>query len=58
LEKIDILDVLIESYDPNAPTSPAGWLRKAIEDDYQPPEYYRTRAEIRAALALQKRPKE
>jgi len=55
LEKIDVLDVLIESHDPNAPTSPAGWLRKAIEDDYAPPDWYKTKAEREALKIAQKR---
>ena len=44
-QKIDYLDFLLE-YQPNQVERPAGWLRKAIEEDYGAPDGYKTKEEI------------
>ena len=44
-QKIEVLDWMIESKDVEAPARPGGWLRKAIEDDYQPPKGFQSAAE-------------
>ncbi len=44
LEKIDFLAYLQETA-PDKVSNPRGWLRKAIEEDYGPPDGYRPKAE-------------
>ena len=39
-EKIRMLDYLMEKEDSKVDRNPAGWLRRAIEEDYQPPKEY------------------
>src|SRR5690606_23619012 len=48
-EKIDFLTFLQETA-PDKVANPRGWLRKAIEEDYGPPDGYRSAAQ-RAAEA-------
>jgi hypothetical protein len=39
-EKVEILDYLVSIKSPLVRKNPAGWLRKAIEEDYYPPKQY------------------
>lgn len=45
-EKIDYLTFLQET-NPTKVSNPRGWLRKAIEEDYGPPDRYKSRAQRR-----------
>lgn len=47
-QKIEILDWIMQADTIDPPARPAGWLRKAIEDDYQPPAGFES-AEMRSA---------
>jgi DnaA-like protein len=51
LAKCEILDWLVESKSRAVGKNPAGYLRRAIEEDYAPPPHYRSRAEREAAAA-------
>jgi hypothetical protein len=46
--KIELLDWMTETNDVETPVRPGGWLRKAIEEDYQPPKTFKTTAERKA----------
>ncbi len=46
--KVEILDYLVETDSPLVGRNPAGYLRKAIEEDYAPPAGFKTRAEREA----------
>lgn len=52
-EKIDYLAYLLETA-PNKVKRPAGWLRRAIEEDYGPPDGYKSKAEREATAAAKK----
>jgi hypothetical protein len=55
IKQIDHLEYLLET-DPKKVTNPRGWLRRAIEDDYDPPDGFKSRAEREAdAAAAEKR---
>lgn len=41
-EKIDLLDYAIKTNSSSVSENPAGWLRRAIEEDYKPPKGYKT----------------
>jgi hypothetical protein len=51
-EKVELLDYLTEIGSPLIARNPAGYLRRAIEDDYAPPEGFQTRAEREVEQAL------
>lgn len=40
LEKLDLAQWLVSTGSPSVAKNPAGWLRKAIEEDYAPPRNY------------------
>jgi hypothetical protein len=40
LEKLDLAQWLVSTGSPTVAKNPAGWLRKAIEEDYSPPKNY------------------
>jgi phage replication O-like protein O len=40
LEKLDLAQWLVSTGSPTVAKNPAGWLRKAIEEDYTPPRNY------------------
>jgi len=44
-QKIELLDYLKETDSPLVEKNPAGYLRKAIEEDYQPPKGFTTKAQ-------------
>lgn len=46
--KIELLDYLVESGSLQVKKNPAGYLRKAIEEDYQPPKGFKGRAQREA----------
>ena len=48
LEKIELLDYLVDIKSPLVSRNPAGYLRKAITEDYSPPKGFRTKAEREA----------
>jgi hypothetical protein len=48
-QKIDYLDFLIENGEP--PKNPAGWLRRAIEEDFGPPARYTPKTERERLIA-------
>jgi hypothetical protein len=41
LKKLDLAQWLVNTGSPTIARNPAGWLRKAIEDDYPPPRNYK-----------------
>lgn len=47
-EKIELLDYLHETQSPLVTKNPAGYLRRAIEEDYKPPKGFKTRAQREA----------
>lgn len=47
-EKAEILDYLLETGSPQVARNPAGYLRRAIEENYAPPPGFRPRAEREA----------
>lgn len=52
-QKMELLDWYLEECPKEAPGKPAGWLVKAIRDDYTPPKGFRTkeqRTEAKAAI--------
>jgi hypothetical protein len=51
-DKIELLDYLLENDSPLVERNPAGYLLKAITDDYAPPKGFKTRSE-READALE-----
>lgn len=55
-EKIDYLRYLLE-HKPKEVSSPAGWLRKAIEEDYAPPAGYKPKPEREAEAAAREQRK-
>jgi hypothetical protein len=52
LEKVDFLAYL-RDHDPDQVKKPQGWLRRAIEEDYGPPDGYRSPADRAAEAAAQ-----
>lgn len=48
LEKLDLAQWLISTGSPAVSKNPAGWLRKAIEEDYIPPKNYESPSEKKA----------
>jgi len=56
-EKIDILDFLIKMQSSTVLKNPAGWLRRAIEENYLPPAKYKTKAEREKAEQAEKQEK-
>lgn len=44
-QKIELLDWMVANKDIESPARPGGWLRKAIEEDYQAPKGFMTKAE-------------
>ena len=53
-EKIDYLRYL-QAEAPAKVKNPCGWLRRAIEEDYSPPDGYKSPADRAAAIAAQQR---
>ncbi len=45
LQKLDLAQWLVSSNSPLVSKNPAGYLRKAIEDDYTPPRRYKNKAD-------------
>jgi len=48
LQKLDLAQWLVTSHSPLVAKNPAGYLRKAIEEDYTPPKRYTSKAQRRA----------
>ena len=53
--KIELVDYLVDTDSPLVKRNPAGYLRRAIEQDYEPPAGFMTRAERDAQAAEQER---
>lgn len=47
-EKIELVEYLSDSHSPLVTKNPAGYLRKAIEEDYQPPQKFKSRQQREA----------
>jgi hypothetical protein len=63
LEKLDLAQWLVSTVSPTVANNPAGWLRKAIEEDYTPPRNYESPKEkkeksAKAAQIAQREAKE
>ena len=54
-DKAELLDYLVDTDSPLVKRNPAGYLRRAIEQDYKPPAGFMTRAEREAQAAEQER---
>jgi len=54
-EKVEIFDYLTEKDDSRVNRNPAGWLRRAIEEDYQPPGEYHSHLEREARKCEEER---
>src|SRR5262249_28524114 len=52
--KIDLVGWLVQAHPIAVGKNPAGYLRRAIEEDYQPPSDYKTRAERQAEAEQQR----
>lgn len=48
LQKLDLVQWLLDSKSPLVTRNPAGYLRRAIEEDYVPPPGYKTKAQLSA----------
>jgi hypothetical protein len=48
LDKLDLAQWLVSTGSPTVAKNPAGWLRKAIEEDYAPPRNYESLREKKA----------
>ena len=48
LEKLDLVQWLVDTHSPLVGKNPAGYLRRAIEEDYSPPPKYRSPAQRQA----------
>jgi hypothetical protein len=53
LEKLDLVQWLVETHSPLVGKNPAGYLRRAIEEDYTAPSAYRSPAQRHAEAAAQ-----
>jgi hypothetical protein len=48
MEKLDLAQWLVSTGSPSVAKNPAGWLRKAIEEDYTPPRNYESSKQRKA----------